>query len=197
MDLKANWDKGYTLEAYFEEHKQQVAENRAAGENQSEDYIRYTKLNYARLKRSLKNVVLTPKVTTAVEKIQQPLYLLVLTETWCGDSAQNLAPLFKVQEANPLVKIKVLERDNNLELMDAYLTNGGRAIPKVIAFNEGGKELFTWGPRPEKAQDLVMAWKNEAEPKDTYEEFSIKLQNWYNTNKGEETLNELAEVLSF
>ena len=196
MDLKAQWDKGCKLDTYFEEHKQQVADNRAAGENQSDDYIRYTKLNYALLKRSLKSVVLTPNAQLALDKISTPLYLLIITETWCGDSAQNLAPIYKLEEANTHIKVKVLERDKNLGLMDAYLTNGGRAIPKVIAFNEKGKELFTWGPRPDKAQEMVIAWKNQAEPKDTYEEFSIKLQNWYNTNKGIETLNEFASLLS-
>ena len=195
MQLQAYWNKAVSLEEYIEEHKQQVAANRASGLNQSDDYIRYTKLNYARLKRSLKSVELTVALKEALKKVTEPINLLVITETWCGDSAQNLAPLARIEEASENISVKVVERDKNLELIDSYLTNGGRAIPKVVAFNKAGDELFTWGPRPAKAQEMVLAWKNTPEPKDTYDEFSIKLQNWYNKNKGVETLNEVAKLL--
>jgi hypothetical protein len=39
--------------------------------------------------------------------------------------------------------------------MDAYLTNGGRAIPKLICIDAKGAEVFTWGPRPAVIQEVM------------------------------------------
>lgn len=39
--------------------------------------------------------------------------------------------------------------------MDLHLTNGGRAIPKLIVFDENDNKIFQWGPRPVEAQNLL------------------------------------------
>lgn len=72
--------------------------------------------------------------------------LLVIAEPWCSHCMLNLAVLFKLaEEAN--IDVKVSLRDDNAVLMNNYLTNGNKVIPKVIAINKEEKESAVWGPR--------------------------------------------------
>ena len=57
---------------------------------------------------------------------------LVISEGWCGDAAQNMPVVEKIVDEMPNVEIRYVLRDENLELMDQYLTNGGRSIPKAL-----------------------------------------------------------------
>lgn len=86
-------------------------------------------------------------------KEKQP-HILVITEDWCGDAMMNNAILRKIAEAAGL-KVKAVYRDQNLELMDKYLTNGGRSIPKYIILSKEGEVLGDWGPRAPEVQEFV------------------------------------------
>jgi len=77
--------------------------------------------------------------------------LLVITEPWCGDSLAIFPAIAKLCE-HAGVPLRVIRRDEYLDLIDRYLTNGGRAIPIAIGLDEDGHELFHWGPRPAPAQ---------------------------------------------
>src|ERR1700757_2287617 len=56
---------------------------------------------------------------------------LVITEGWCGDAAFNIPTMALIEKAFPgKIELRFVLRDTNLELMDAYLTEGGRSIPK-------------------------------------------------------------------
>ncbi|WP_186576431.1 thioredoxin family protein [Aquibacillus kalidii] len=80
---------------------------------------------------------------------------IVITEDWCGDAMMNVPILFRIaQETN--MDIKLLPRDQNLELMDQYLTNGtARSIPIFIFINNDGEEVAKWGPRAKEIQDFI------------------------------------------
>src|SRR5690606_41338451 len=79
---------------------------------------------------------LFPEATEAVKKVSEKQLWLVLTESWCGDAAQNIPVLKKIADENPLIDFRLVLRDDNDELMQKYLTNGGRSIPKLIAISE-------------------------------------------------------------
>lgn len=81
-------------------------------------------------------------------------HILVITEDWCGDAMMNNAVLRKIAEAAEL-EVHCVYRDENLELMDQYLTNGGRSIPKYIFLSEDGEVLGHWGPRAAVVQQFV------------------------------------------
>lgn len=106
---------------------------------------------------------------------------LVITEPWCLESAQNLPVIAAMANINPeKIRMLVVLRDQHPELMNKYLTNGNKAIPKVILINETRNlEEYTWGPRPGPAQELFLKWNRENDPK-TKRSFSIELNNWYN-----------------
>ncbi len=118
---------------------------------------------------------------------------MILTEDWCGDSAQNLPYLHKISQLNDHIDLKLLYRDDNLEIIDQYLTNGGRAIPKLVMFDKNGNELFQWGPRPEKAKKLVAQWKAEG---DTADQFNEKLHLWYGRNRGKAFEDDFLKLLN-
>lgn len=81
-------------------------------------------------------------------------HVLVITEDWCGDAMMNNAILRKITDAADL-DVHCVYRDENLELIDRYLTNGGRSIPKYIILSEQGDVLAEWGPRASKVQAFV------------------------------------------
>ena len=80
--------------------------------------------------------------------------------------------------------------------MDHYLTHGGRSVPKLIATDLKGKELFTWGPRPQTAQDMV--WANKELPEAQQlpkEEIYAKVHAWYAADKGVSIQKEILTLL--
>ncbi|MEM1093658.1 MAG: thioredoxin family protein [Bacteroidota bacterium] len=101
-------------------------------------------------------------IQQALKRIDTPVYWLVLTEDWCGDSAFSLPVIVALAEQSEHVTLRILLRDHNLDLMDRYLTNGTRSIPKLVAFDpETGRELFQWGPRPAELAEARTTWKAE------------------------------------
>jgi len=118
--------------------------------------LSYSKLNLSRSLRIQKTYRLNPELVEYFNKIKENQLWLVITEDWCGDSAQNIPYIYKYVENHPKIDFKVILRDENLEFVDNYFKNGSaRGIPKIILFNSLGKELFRWGPRPAAAQKLV------------------------------------------
>ena len=84
---------------------------------------------------------------------------MVLTEDWCVDSAFALPIFYAAASRNSLIKIRILPRDSNLDIMDQYLTNEARSIPKLVVFTMEGEELLEWGPRPAALQAVRQEMK--------------------------------------
>lgn len=171
-----------------------VAEGKSTGPEQTDVLLNYSMLNDRRMKRLDKTIKLSQETVNAVEDFKGDVTWLVLTESWCGDAAQTIPAIQKVAGLTDKINFKVALRDENLELMDQYLTNGGRSIPKLIAIDNTTDEVVgTWGPRPTKATKLVNDFK-EAYGKLT-PEFKQDLQVWYNKDKGQDTINDLLDLL--
>jgi hypothetical protein len=155
-------------------------------------YYDYRKLNLSRSSRIDKTYQPSEKIKEVVSKIENKQTWMILTESWCGDSAQNLPYIAKIADLNTNIDLKILYRDENLEIMDLYLTDGkSRSIPKLVIFNDNGEELFQWGPRPAELIDLVNQWKNEM-PANEWKE---KIHYWYAKDKGVSLENELTRLL--
>jgi len=146
----------------------------------------YTILNQRRTHRILKTYKPSDKIIAKINLITSKQTWLIITEDWCGDSAQNIPFLYKMTQNNPNIEFKIIYRDQHLDIIDQFLTDGGRAIPKIIGFDEEGNQLFEWGPRPEVAKQLVKQWKESGFSKD---EFNEKLHLWYGKDRGK-TLEE-------
>jgi hypothetical protein len=147
--------------SYMTLTEQLVEEGRTSGPNQSEPYVYYTKLNFQRMKRLNKTIEVPARIIELLKEKAANWTWVIITEPWCGDAAQCVPVLEKIAQTNSLVKTAYLLRDEHPEVMDAYLTNEGRAIPKLICLDDSANEIFTWGPRPAVIQEVMNRLKAE------------------------------------
>ena len=150
------------------------------------------KLNLHRMKRIDKHCIVSEELKSLIQSIKDPQIWMIITETWCGDSAQNIPYLAKMAELNSNISLKIILRDNNPEIMDLYLTNETRSIPILAAFNSDGQELFRWGPRPQEARILLNKLNQDGVEKPIRQE---KLHLWYGRNRGKNLEDEITNQL--
>lgn len=179
---------------YFNQVKSFYEQQESSGPEQSQLRIESTALNYQRMKRLNKTILISDGTIQLLNNVKKVQTWLVITEAWCGDSAQVIPVLNKIAEQAPAIDLKLVYRDELPELMDAFLTNGGRSIPKLIAIDKNNEVLFTWGPRPSFATKMVADYKEKhglLTP-----EFKQDLQAWYNKNKGLNIIADLVALLN-
>ena len=179
---------------YRELVEQLVALESTTGDSKTEELANYTMLNDRRMKRWDKTVKVSPEHQAIIESVNKPSTWILITESWCGDAAHIVPVINKVAELNSNIDLRIVLRDEHPELMDAFLTNGGRAIPKLIMVdNETNEVKNTFGPRPSQATQMVIDYKTEhgiLTP-----EFKEDLQRWYNKNKGQNVIEDLVNLL--
>lgn len=153
----------------------------------------YKVLNKQRSNRIHKTYKVSEELNSLLTSINSPQNWVVLTENWCGDSAQNLPYIAEMSKLNNNIDLKILPRDENLEIMDQYLTNGtSRSIPKLIAFDKDGNEIFQWGPRQKEAQSLLA---NELAKGREKQDVLKDLHLWYGRDRGKSIEVEFKEIL--
>lgn len=181
MTLPEYFSKAISYTEYMGAFEQAVAGKRTSGPIQTADLAHYTELNLARMKRIHKHARPGEELEAVLHSLTRPIRVVCLTEFWCGDAAQSVPLIQLLAETSPNLQIRYLFRDENTELMDRYLTNGGRGIPKYLLFDaDTGNELAHWGPRPAVAQQLMLDMKARQLPK---EEIMETLVRWYNQDK--------------
>lgn len=173
-----------------------VEENKASGDKQTPALISFTSLNLKRMQRLNKTIEIHNRILDVLVGLKQKQIWYVIAETWCGDCAQNLPIIGKIAEhSNGLIDLRIILRDENNEWMEKYPTNGSKSIPKLISFNTSGKDLFSWGARPEYAQQLLNKWKKNAD-NISWDDFEKELHLWYAKDKTQTIQNEFYELLS-
>lgn len=163
-----------------------------AGRRSSDPHETFLPLNLQRTARIDKTFRVPPEVRHRVGSLQEPQFWRVLTEPWCGDSAQSLGVIAAIASSNPKIDLRFLLRDENPDLMDRYLTDGNRAIPLLVAFDAAGQELFRWGPRPRPAKELFRLGQEAGLPKD---ELLQRLHSWYALDRGRSLTRELEDLI--
>lgn len=188
---KSHLDKSIDYTAYRTIIDNLLAEGKSTGPNQSEALTDYSKMNVQRMKRWDKTFAIDEDVQKVLAQVTRPMIWVVIAEGWCGDAAQNLPGLVKMAHQNDAIEVRILFRDEHLDLMDQYLTNGGRSIPKLIAIDANThEELFTWGPRPQAAQEIFLDLKSKGLP------YAEELHKWYARDKGHSLQQEFKTLLS-
>lgn len=156
------------------------------------DYYNYVKLNYSRVQRWLKTIEIQEDLKTKIKAIDKIQTWQLILEPWCGDAAHNAPFIYHITQLNPKIFLKIIWRDTAPFLIDNYLTNGAKSIPKLVVKDENNNDLFTWGPRPKDCQVLY----NELNKKEAdFEETKIALQKWYNKDKGLGLQEELLQLI--
>jgi len=168
------------------------------GPNQGDYYLEIAQLNQKRMDRLDKKNRLVPEFQSLVAGVKRKYHLLVLSEGWCGDAAQSLPVINWIAESSPNIELSVVLRDEHIELIDQYLTNGGRSIPKVLFIEQGtDKVIADWGPRPLIAQAISLRYQRSPAPKKPYAEHHIDLHGWYARDKTRSTQGELMSIFEW
>lgn len=176
-----NLNKVYSYEEYLELISNLVSANQTTGTTQSNELADYTRLNLVRMQRLNKTTVISDKLSELISQIDGPQTWYVLLEGWCGDAAQSVPVIAKLASSNKNIDLRLILRDEHPVIMDEYLTNGGRSIPKLIGIDSNGQELFIWGPRPAAAQLLYDDFKKN--PERGFTKFVEEIQLWYAKDK--------------
>lgn len=172
-----------------------AAQGNSLGTNYSPKLMEYIALNLKRIQRLNKTVELSDELLSGLIVLKQKQNWLLITEPWCGDSAQTITVMAKIAELSQgMIDLKIVLRDENPELIAKYHTNGSKSIPKLVSLDEHGNELFAWGPRPQEAQEIFNAWKNNANGK-TWDDFEKELHTWYAKDKTVSTQHEFLVLL--
>ena len=184
--------EGLSPEAYQTVMEQQASLDPDLLEGVEAERAEFAKLNLHRVGRIRRTWRASAELLSLLDRFDRPQTWMVLTEPWCGDSAQCVPCLEILAEGHSEITIRCLLRDDNLEIMDRYLTDGKRSIPLLVVFDTEGGELFRWGPRPAEAQAVFDAATVEGlEKPDKLE----KLHLFYGRNRGRALDIELIEVL--
>ena len=187
-------EEAFTYRQYRELIDKLLERGRTTGDKDSEEIIHYTRMNVQRMKRQDKQISLNESLKEKLENLGSNWIWLVITEGWCGDAAQNIPAINKMAEAAPNIELKFILRDEHPEIMDQYLTDGSRSIPKLVCLDaESLEEIGTWGPRPAVIQEKAMQWKDD--PEISKEEWAEKLHKWYADNKTEEQQIEFEQLI--
>ncbi|MGQ0540407.1 MAG: thioredoxin family protein [Blastocatellia bacterium] len=193
--MKEYLDKAMTFAEYINLIDGLLAEGKTTGPKQSEAMFNYGKLNRQRMHRLEKTVELSEAVKSAAKNTNRKQIWLIITEGWCGDAAQNLPVIEKIAAESVNIETRYVLRDENLELMDRFLTAGARSIPKLIALDAETLEVLgTWGARPEAAQNMFIEMKQRGLEKPLIME---NLQRWYNEDHGRSVQSEFDVLLRF
>jgi hypothetical protein len=184
----------YNFESYKELVHDLVSNGKTSGPDQREDLIHFTELNAKRMKRIEKTTVLNDDLKKEISNIQEPMTWVLLSEAWCGDAAQIVPVLGKIASESDQIDLKIILRDEHLDIMNHYLTNGGRSIPKLICLDHNEQEVFVWGPRPVTIQQVVNAAK--AEGITDHAVLVERIQNAYNQDQTRSIQQEIQELLA-
>lgn len=185
--------KVYTFDELLEKLKYSV-ENDSTYEMDELEKSRYEYkvMNLQRMNRILKTYKPSDEILSSLKNITDKQHWVIITENWCGDSAQNLPYIYKFVEQNDNINLHFVLRDENVEFAEYAVTEGNpMSIPRILAYNENGDLLFMWGARPKEAQDIVTNAKAEGKSK---EEFNKELHLFYGRNRGKAVENEFVEL---
>ena len=188
---KAKADKILDYSAFLNKMSRKIEDERHG--KKVDVKIDKIKLNYQRYRRINKTYQVSTELQKLIRNIHLAQYWYVITEDWCGDSGQILPYLDKIVEINPEIKLKLLLREENPEIMNHYMTDGKRAIPKLISVDIQGRELFQWGPRPKATQKLFEENLSAGFSKPQIME---KVHAWYAQDQGRTIESEFSEILN-
>ncbi|MNK14888.1 hypothetical protein D3C87_330190 [compost metagenome] len=184
----------FSYAEYRNHVSQLLLEKLSTGDTQSEDLFNYSTLNEVRMNRLDKTIKIPQEIKDKLANLKKEYLLLVISEGWCGDAAQIVPVMNKIAEESSKLELKIVLRDENVTLMDEFLTNGARSIPKLILVEKDTHIVRgSWGPRPHGALKLILDYKEKFGVID--QEAKTELQKWYLQDKGISTMEEIVVLL--
>lgn len=180
---------------YRNQIKALLNEGKSTGNEQSEALTHYSELNETRMNRLEKTIVIADENVQKLQRLQKEYIWLVISEGWCGDAAQILPVIHKMAELSEKIDLRIVFRDENDDLMNLFLTNGTKSIPKLIILDKNTLEVLgDFGPRPIGATQLILDYKKQYGLID--EKGKTDLQLWYLHDKGLSTQKEIMDLMN-
>lgn len=184
--------QGWTYEGYLAHWVERLQQPLKGLDKKQRRYHHYARYNFDRAERVHMAYEVSEKLRHLIGLIDQPQLWMILTEDWCADSAYSLPIFVEAARLNSYIDVRILPREDNLDIMDLYLTRGRRSIPKVIAFSGAGEELFKWGPKPDALHRQREAWLAQGVEGATISQATV---DWYEEDGWHLVEEEFVEVL--
>lgn len=183
--VKESINKAISYKEFRAQVAKHVEDGTSSGPYQSEALSHYTLMNNSRMKRLDKTIKIEESIAEKFQNFKENQTWIVLTESWCGDAAHSMPVINKVAEMAENIDFIVLHRDENLKLMNEFLTNGSMSIPKLILFDNVTQRVVNdWGPSPSTVIKMTKEFKGKNE-----------IQVWYNQNKGKCVASDLVKLI--
>lgn len=193
QEIKNAFSKGITFEQFVEKTQKHIEQTDPSQlDDEGKHIYEYTTLNLRRMNRVLKTHPVEETLATKLKAISAKQHWMLITEGWCGDSAQSSPEFHKMSLLNKNIELRVVERDTFPEVMDLYLTNGKKSIPILVVFDEEWNQLFKWGARPVALQTRIDELIAANTPKEVWME---EIHLWYAKNRGQELYKELNSLM--
>ncbi len=181
----------YSYDTYMQLMRSLASNGGTTGEP-GETEVYFTKMNAQRMERVNNTWTVIPEVVEFSKTYTPNVRILAIVESWCGDAAPNTATLALLTRQLH-IDLDIILRDENPEIMNRFLTNGTRSIPKFIFLDaETNTPLATWGPRQKAVAELVKTAKENGVDGEIWK---ADVQKWYNQDKGVTLQREILEIL--
>ena len=181
-----------TLGEYVEGWSERVKRSLKGLDKNERKLLFYSRYNLERMQRLADTYKMADFLKKTVDSIMEDQIWMFITEDWCADSAYALPVISRISVVNPRVNIRILFRDENLDVMDRYLSDGKRSIPKLVVFGEDGAERFQWGSRPRRLTEDRVRWADEGIAGPAMSQRTIE---WYEAGGWGEVEVELANAI--
>ena len=192
--VKESLAPAYTYLEYRQIVSDFLKKGMSSGLQQSEELTQYSLLNETRMNRLQKTIQLPLPIVSKLQSLRRKYIWLVIAEGWCGDAAQLLPVFEKMATVADNITLKIVFRDENESLINLFLTNGSKSIPKLIVLDATTLDVLAdFGPRPKAATELVADYKKKHGVIDL--EIKTQLQLWYFNDKGISTQNEVLALM--
>jgi len=168
--LSRNWNMGLSFRAYLD----------------------YSQKNVERMRDVYERTAVEDHLRDAIKGLGPEIRLLVLSGDWCGDCVANVPPIARLADLNLKIQYRILDRDRHDDLMQEFLTNGARSVPKVVVASGDMAKVATWGARPAECQAIMDQNKGKL-PK---EEIVPMIRAWYEKDNGRTLLKEIWALIS-
>ena len=191
--IQNSLEKAYSYSEYRTLIKLLITSRKSTSEDKNEALFEYSRLNDKRMDRLDKTLRVTNDTLLSVQSLEKQVTFLVISEGWCGDAAQIVPIVSKIADSSEFITMKIVLRDEHEELMNQFLTNGTKSIPKVILVDSDYNVINSWGPRPSIATKMVLNYKKQNGGLDA--DFKRNLQVWYNKDRGINTQKEIVQLI--
>ena len=193
--IKDSLAQAMTYDSFKGLVKSLASDGGTTGPEQTDAHKQYTVLNDKRMKRWDKTFKISEAQATQLNAFNRKVLWLVITESWCGDAAPTIPVMNKMSQENQNIQLKIVLRNKHPELMERFHTDGKLSIPKLIMIDQETHDVIdAWGPLPSIAKKIAANYK--ATHGQLTASFKEELQQWFNADKGQNTIEDLLQLLA-